>query len=116
MLAWASPFERYAAMERAHLLGIALAAGAVLACLALAEIELERRWMADEDGRGRAVSICLLGALSLYGALFPVLVAGRDVDFTSGYDRYTLHASPARVALLRLCFSMACGKPSAVPG
>lgn len=45
----------------------------------------------------------MVGVLSLYGALFPVLAAGRDVHFYEGFDRYTLHASPA-VAILAVGF------------
>jgi hypothetical protein len=36
----------------------------------------------------------------LYGALFPVLAAGRDVHFYEGFNRYTLHASPTVAILL----------------
>jgi hypothetical protein len=47
-----------------------------------------------------ASSVFFAGALSLYGAMFPVLAVGRDVDFSGGFDKYTLHASPAVAILL----------------
>ncbi len=52
-----------------------------------------------ETARARS-SVVLFAGLSLYGALFPVLMAGRDVNFDGGYDKYTLHASPAAAILL----------------
>ena len=106
VFAWAVPFEHYAATETSRAVGTALALGAILAALALAAMELEKRWRAvDEDGQvqSRALRVGVFAAVSLYAALFPVLVAGRDVNFDGGFDKYTLHASPA-VAILLAAF------------
>jgi hypothetical protein len=106
VLAWAVPFEGYAAQERARALGTALLMGAAVAALALAVMRLERKGRKEDEEAGdwtRAVAVMLFGGLSLYGALFPVLLAGRDVNFTGGYDKYTLHASPAAAILLVGC-------------
>jgi hypothetical protein len=102
VLAWGVPFERYAALETSRAVGTALAHGAILAALVGAGMELERRWLAAEDDRTRAGvgRVGLFAAASLYFALFPVLVAGRDVNFDGGYDKYTLHASPAAAILI----------------
>lgn len=103
VLAWAVPFERYAALETSRAVGTALGLGVLLAALAGAGLELEKRWRApdDEDGAGaRAGKVALFATASLYLALFPVLMAGRDVNFDGGYDKYTLHASPAAAVLL----------------
>jgi hypothetical protein len=103
VLAWAVPFERYAAVERARSLAAALLMGAVIIALFLAAIRVERRWSKEGEAAGgleRAASVILFACVSLYGALFPVLVAGRDVSFDGGYDKYTLHASPAAAILI----------------
>jgi hypothetical protein len=101
-VAWAFPFEKYAALEKSAQVGIAFFAAASVVVVVLVGMWLQKRYDVNDDeeaGRSRAVTVCLVGAVSLYAALFPVLLAGRDVDFTGGYDKYTLHASPA-VAIL----------------
>ena len=101
-IAWAFPFEKYAALEKSWQLATALFTGALVAAIAAAGMWLEKRLHGadDETGRSRVLEVCLVGAVSLYAALFPVLLAGRDVAFTGGYDKYTLHASPAVAILL----------------
>jgi hypothetical protein len=100
-IAWAFPFEKLATAEKSWQLATALLTGAVVAGIAAAGMWLEKRLHGDDDetGRSRVLEVCMVGAVSLYAALFPVLLAGRDIDFTGGYDKYTLHASPA-VAIL----------------
>ena len=103
VLAWAVPLERYAAQERARSLAAALLFGAAMVALCFVVMELDRRWRQEDEEAGngtRAISVVLFAGLSLYGALFPVLMAGRDVNFDGGYDKYTLHASPAAAILL----------------
>jgi hypothetical protein len=101
VIAWAFPFEKYAAFEKSWQLGTALFTGAGVAAIAIAGMWLEKRLHGDDETEhSRAITVCLVGAVSLYGALFPVLLAGRDVDFTGGYDKYTLHAIPAVAILL----------------
>jgi hypothetical protein len=103
VLAWAVPFQRYASLETSRRMAMALAAGVALAALAVAGMEWQRRQGSandEEEGRVRVVSVALFAAISLYASLFPVLVAGRDVNFDGGYDKYTLHASPAAAILL----------------
>jgi len=103
VVAWAFPFERYATLEKSAQLMTAFFAAASVVGIVLLGMWLLRRYGAEEGedaGRGRALTVCLVGAVSLYAALFPVLLAGRDVDFTSGFDKYTLHASPALAILL----------------
>jgi len=102
-IAWAFPFEKYAALEKSAQLGFAFFVAASVVVVVLVGLWLQKRYgddEGDETGHGRAVTVCLVGAVSLYGALFPVLLAGRDVDFTGGYDKYTLHAIPAVAILL----------------
>jgi hypothetical protein len=103
VLAWAVPLERYAAQERARSLAAALMIGAAMVALCYVVMEFGRRWRQEDEVAGngtRTVSVVLFAGLSLYGALFPVLIAGRDVNFDGGYDKYTLHASPAAAILL----------------
>ena len=102
VIAWAFPFERYATLEKSLQLGVAFFAAASVVVIVLAGMWLEKRYGEEDDetGRGRALTVCLVGAVSLYGALFPVLLAGRDINFTGGYDKYTLQASPAVAILL----------------
>ncbi len=102
-MAWWVPFENYASVEKPRLVANALLAGALVAALALTALWLEKRLRKDDEegsGRSRALEVCIAGGLSLYGAIFPVLVAGRDATFSGGYDKYTLHASPAVAILL----------------
>jgi hypothetical protein len=101
-IAWVFPFERYATLEKSSQLMTAFFAAASVAAIVLAGMWLEKRYGGEENEaeRGRALTVCLVGAVSLDGALFPVLAAGRDIDFTGGYDKYTLHASPAVAILL----------------
>jgi len=102
LVAWAFPFEKYATLEKSAQLGTAFVAAASVLAVVLGGLWLQKRYGSDdeESGRGRAITVCLVGAVSLYAALFPVLLAGRDVNFTGGYDKYTLHASPAVAILL----------------
>jgi hypothetical protein len=101
-IAWAFPFEKYAALEKSWQLATALFTGALVAAIAAAGMWLEKRLhgAVTETGRSRVLEVCMVGAVSLYAALFPVLLAGRDISFTGGYDKYTLHASPAVAILL----------------
>jgi hypothetical protein len=102
ILAWVVPFEQYATQEKPRLLVIALLAGALVAAIVLGVMWVERRaphGAEDETARGRALIVCIIGLLALFGAIFPVLAAGRDIHFSGGFDKYTLHASPA-VAIL----------------
>jgi len=98
------PFEQYATLAKPRLLTTALFLGVILAAVVLLVMRLEKRWSVKPDGgRESSRSICMAGAVSLYGALFPVLAAGRDVHFFEGFDRYALHASPA-VAIIMVGF------------
>ena len=103
IFAWAVPFQHYAALETSRRIATAVVTGVALAGLAVAGMEWQRRLSpADDEGEGRAqtVSVALFAGISLYASLLPVLVAGRDVNFDGGYDKYTLHASPAAAMLL----------------
>ncbi len=103
ILAWGVPFEQYAVLEKPRQLLTALLIAGLATVLVLAGLWWEnrlRRQDEEESGRARALSVCLMSLLALYGAMFPVLLAGRDVDFTGGFDKYTLHPSPLVAILL----------------
>jgi len=103
VLAWGFPFEVYATVEKSRQLATALFAGAAIVAIILLGLWLEQRTEGEstqEKGLEHAAWICLVGLVSLFGAMIPVLAAGRDVDFTGGFDKYTFHASPAVVILL----------------
>ncbi|MBM3122897.1 MAG: hypothetical protein FJZ97_12045 [Chloroflexi bacterium] len=103
LFAWAVPFQHYAALETSRRVATALVTGLALAVLAVAGMEWQRRLRPADDGgkdRTQFARLGLFAGVSMYAALFPVLVAGRDVNFDGGYDRYTLHASPAAAMLL----------------
>jgi hypothetical protein len=99
--AWGVPFEQYATTEKPRELATALLVGAVIVGIALLAMWLDRRRANNtEAGKSRAAWICAAGAVALYATFIPVLLASRDVDFTGGFDKYTLHASPAAVILI----------------
>jgi hypothetical protein len=103
ILAWFTPFSQYALESKTRTLVYTAALGALAALLVWAGIRFVQRWenRDDEIANGnRPVEVVLLGAVSLYGAIFPVLAVGRDIHYSSGFDKYTLHASPAVAILL----------------
>jgi len=103
VMAWAVPLQRYAFEEGQRALAGTFCASAVLAAVVVMVHGREARPRPEHGLAGGGLgggTVVLFGALSLYAALFPVLLAGRDVDFGNGFDRYTLHASPAAAILL----------------
>jgi hypothetical protein len=75
--------------------GVALAAAAVVAFLLYAR---RSRLSADSTvapaGAPRLPrEFVLIGAFTVLAALTPVILTGRDVRWSSGFDRYTLHAT-----------------------
>ncbi len=108
LFGWFVPF--YNASESVPLkefLPAVLVAGIVVTMLILyriwlQKIELVRESQAVEIKRfGR--DILIIGAISLFFSLFPVLFVNRDIHWHSGFDRYTLHATIA-IALIAAGF------------
>jgi hypothetical protein len=102
-MAWGVPLHQYAMLEKPRLVLIALAIATLTTAAALSGLWLYRRLDNAEIDRTRhshALKVCLLGIAAFYAAIFPVLLSGRDIHYSSGFNRYTLHASPAVAILL----------------
>lgn len=92
---WVIPAYQYAdAIEyRPLAIGLLIAALGVGGCL-LAFRWLPRRANQDDDGLwSTREEFLLVGGVALLGSLLPVIFAGRDVRWESGFDRYALHAT-----------------------
>jgi hypothetical protein len=95
-LAWGVPIynltEKAAYPELIFFLAVALAGGALL----LTHIQHIQKpgKTPGEDKTDWTQSGLWLGGLGVLAMLLPVLLAGRDVYFTSQYDHYTLQAAP----------------------
>ena len=70
-----------------------LAVGAVL-------YYLRRYPHSDQPASGFYMPVMWIGALTVFLALFPINLAGRNISYTLQWDRYTLHAALGCVLLL----------------
>ena len=104
VLAWTIPLQQLASNERPWRIAVAFGLGIAVTAGCLTALWLQGRYAdeagTDEPGRPAVRDVMLVGAVSLYAALLPVLLAGRDIRFSGGFDKYTLHASPAVAILL----------------
>jgi len=87
---WLVPgYERASELEIEKVIGgLAPAIGAILVFLWFA-----RRRAEDEATLNPTREMILLGALTTLASLGPVVLAGRDVRWSSAFDRYTLHTT-----------------------
>lgn len=92
---WVTPLTGFADAVEYRPLAIAfiVAAAGVAGCL------FAYRWIRQGDppaegGDGDlSLEMTLVGAVALVGSLLPVVFAGRDVRWESGFDRYSLHTT-----------------------
>lgn len=92
---WVIPIYQHADVieYRPVLIGGILAGAGIAGCL------VALRWIRgygispERDARDLRLEMVLVGGASLIGSLLPVIFAGRDVRWESGFDRYALHAT-----------------------
>ena len=98
LFAWLVPsYERISSLDPGKVaLGLIPAGAAVFAYLRYMRHRLqgESRTQPEAPARtGPGREMILLGTLTTLASLAPVVLAGRDVRWSSAFDRYTLHAT-----------------------
>ena len=97
-LAWAvPPYERISSLGAKEIvLGLLPSVVAVLAFLRYTRIPRDRASPLRAEtlrSPGAGPDLILLGTVTTLGCLTPVILAGRDIRWSSAFDRYTLHAT-----------------------
>lgn len=99
LFGWFIPTYRF--ISRAPLRDLILSL--LMAFLGVSVIVIYRSWLlrrypkegSADDSRERVVSrnMLLLGSITVLSTILPVVIAGRDAHWHSGFDRYTLHVT-----------------------
>ncbi len=97
VLAWGAPIYRLLANASYADLKVAsvwtLIAIALVGLYAYYVMQKASLHTTEDNNRNMGKQFLLIGLLVTFSALIPHIVVGRDVHFSSGYDRYTLQAT-----------------------
>lgn len=92
---WVIPPYQYGDVieYRPVVFAVLLAGAGIAGCLLAFRWIRGRGTSADREAQDLRLEMVLVGSVSLVGSLLPVIFAGRDVRWESGFDRYALHAT-----------------------
>lgn len=90
-LSWSVPFYQF--VSRGNIADLAASVGLAAAVLGGVYLYLRRYGKDDETAPDFPVAGVWLGALISLLTLFPLNLAGRNILFSSHWDRYTIHAA-----------------------